>query len=276
MAYGITLLDNVNPPTPEYPHGNVRDNTGGNNGTPANTKTLGDFHQFFARLMNRAGITPNGFPDNAYTGFQLFEAFESYVGGREIGLEGGTKDLDNYKDPGVYPISVLTPTNAPFPIGNAVGESEALLFVTDWSSTVGMQVVCKTNGTGFARRVWTKSTGVFSAWSGVNKKSISIPAWNMDTDVSLSVPHLIADGMDKIIKIDALIRDDNSSGLLDNYKLLSHYTNQAVQGGVDWDNSDVLLERLTGGVFDSALYNNTGSFGIHGSNRGTLRIEYSL
>lgn len=74
MARGLQNTDNVNAPTTDFPYGRVRDNDGTGNGTPANEKTLGDFHQFFARLLDQASSVPNGLPDSAYYGFQYFEA----------------------------------------------------------------------------------------------------------------------------------------------------------------------------------------------------------
>lgn len=79
MAIGLQNTDNVNAPGGDYQYGRVRDNDGTDNGTPANTKTLGDFHQFFARMMHQAGMTPNGLPDNDYSGYQYFEALKKII-----------------------------------------------------------------------------------------------------------------------------------------------------------------------------------------------------
>ena len=84
MAYKITQKDNTDSPDGQYPYGNVRDNSGLNDGTPANKKTFADFFQFFARLMedviekDLTGFNWNGLPDNAYDGFQLFEALKKF------------------------------------------------------------------------------------------------------------------------------------------------------------------------------------------------------
>ncbi len=81
MAIGLQNTDNVDAPDSDYPFGKVRDNDGSGNGTPANTKTLGDFHQFFAKILDAAGIVANGLPDNDYSGFQYFEALLALNGG---------------------------------------------------------------------------------------------------------------------------------------------------------------------------------------------------
>lgn len=72
----IPLIDkpNVDAADSDYPYGNIRNNPGNRTGTPVNKLVYADMHQFFERMMAISGITPNGLPDNAYTGFQLFEA----------------------------------------------------------------------------------------------------------------------------------------------------------------------------------------------------------
>jgi hypothetical protein len=64
----------VTAPDTDYPYGKIRDESITLPGTPANEELYGDIHQFFARLLALSGVTANGLPDNAYSGFQLFEA----------------------------------------------------------------------------------------------------------------------------------------------------------------------------------------------------------
>lgn len=73
----IPLQDkvNVDAPDSDYPFGKVRDDNGTGNGTPVDFDFLHDYTQFFEKLMDASGITPNGLPDNEYSGFQLYEAF---------------------------------------------------------------------------------------------------------------------------------------------------------------------------------------------------------
>lgn len=79
MAIGLQNTDNVDAPGGNYPYGKVRDNDGSGNGTPANTKTLGDFHQFFARLNALASVVPNGLPENSLNGFQYNQALQILI-----------------------------------------------------------------------------------------------------------------------------------------------------------------------------------------------------
>lgn len=79
MAREILDLTNVDPADSDYPYGRVRDITtpGAGDGTPVNEAMLGDVIQFFNKLMDEGAITPNGLPDNDYSGFQLYEALEA-------------------------------------------------------------------------------------------------------------------------------------------------------------------------------------------------------
>jgi hypothetical protein len=73
----IRLQDKVNTDAPDsdYPFGKVRNDSGIGDGTPVDFDFLHDYTQFFEKLMSESGITPNGLPDNEYSGFQLYEAF---------------------------------------------------------------------------------------------------------------------------------------------------------------------------------------------------------
>lgn len=68
---------NVQAPDSDYPYGDIKDDTGANDGTPVDRQVYGDFHQFFEKLMHEAKLTANGLPDNDYNGFQLFDALKA-------------------------------------------------------------------------------------------------------------------------------------------------------------------------------------------------------
>lgn len=72
----IRLQDKTNAVAPDsdYPYGNVKDRDT-TPGTLANTQMFGDAMQFFEKMIAESGITPNGLPDNEYSGWQLWEAF---------------------------------------------------------------------------------------------------------------------------------------------------------------------------------------------------------
>ena len=75
MAIKLEDKPGVQAPNAAYPFGRPKDNSGSNDGMPLNVLTHGDFHQFFAKMMDAAAITYNGLPDNATDGFQYFLAF---------------------------------------------------------------------------------------------------------------------------------------------------------------------------------------------------------
>ena len=77
----IKLEDKVNTEAPSatYPFGNIKDNTGSNNGTPVDKNVYADFHQFFAKMMSESGIAYNGLPDNNTDGFQYWLALVEAV-----------------------------------------------------------------------------------------------------------------------------------------------------------------------------------------------------
>lgn len=74
MAIDLSAKPNTLTPNATYPYGNILDDTGANDGTPINALVYADFHQFFAKLLDNAGITANGLPDNFTNGFEYFDA----------------------------------------------------------------------------------------------------------------------------------------------------------------------------------------------------------
>lgn len=66
-------------PDSDFPYGRVKDRAGSVPGTRVNELLVGDIIQFFEKLMADAVITPNGLPDNAYSGFQLNEALRALI-----------------------------------------------------------------------------------------------------------------------------------------------------------------------------------------------------
>lgn len=81
MARDIQDLTNTDAPSLDYPYGRVRDisSPGASDGTPVNEEMVGDVLQFFNKLMAEGGVTANGLPDNDYSGFQFFEALETFI-----------------------------------------------------------------------------------------------------------------------------------------------------------------------------------------------------
>jgi hypothetical protein len=91
----ITSLPNTTSPDADFPYGRFKDTVGANPGTRVNESMAGDWAQFFAKIMDEAGITPNGLPDSEYSGWQLYEALKGVFGGtRKKVIPIGTWNMD--------------------------------------------------------------------------------------------------------------------------------------------------------------------------------------
>ena len=100
MAREITDFGQYTAPSGTYPYGQIKDETGTNDGTPVSVLTNGDIQQFFQRLLQTSGITINNLPDNLDNGFQLFE---SYL----IGVNAHTGALIKYLFGGGYQVNTV-------------------------------------------------------------------------------------------------------------------------------------------------------------------------
>lgn len=138
MALAILDKQNIDAPTADYPFGRPRDKTPGIGGTPANLMTNGDWHQFFAKLMDYAGVIPNGLPDNEYSGWQLMEALTSLMGGMK------TKVLPI----GAWDMNTDVSVNVPHGLtgGSQIREISAIIY-DDSGASVGNLVGAGFTGT---------------------------------------------------------------------------------------------------------------------------------
>lgn len=94
MARDITVLPNTDAPDTDYPNGRLKDKVGSNPGTRVNEAMVGDWSQFFAKLMRETGATYNNLPDNEYSGQQLYTALVNVFGGlRRTVVEIGSWDM---------------------------------------------------------------------------------------------------------------------------------------------------------------------------------------
>lgn len=142
MAYAITDKPNTEAPSADYPFGRTRDKSPSLAGTPVTTLTHGDFHQFFAKLMDFAGITPNGLPDNEYSGWQLMEALMALMGGMK------TKIVNI----GAWNMDSTAIVNVPHGLAGAskIRELSALIISDDGSNASPLVLIDVTGGFGGA------------------------------------------------------------------------------------------------------------------------------
>lgn len=94
----IINKENTDVVSSTWPYGKIRDDSGANDGTPVNADVYQDHHQFFSRLMDLAGITPNNQLDNASSGFQLHDAYyagiETLIKGYLLSIVGAENVLN--------------------------------------------------------------------------------------------------------------------------------------------------------------------------------------
>jgi hypothetical protein len=100
MAREIIDFGRYTAPDGTYPYGQIKDDTGSNDGTPVNVLTNGDIQQFFQRLLQTSGITVNNLPDNLDNGFQLFESLL-------IDINAHTGELIKYLFGGGYQVNTV-------------------------------------------------------------------------------------------------------------------------------------------------------------------------
>ncbi len=75
---------NTNGVSAQYPYGDMRDKTAGQNGTKADSLFMNDMVQFFEKMFAESGVTPNNLPDDATNGFQLYEAVKRVAKGYKV------------------------------------------------------------------------------------------------------------------------------------------------------------------------------------------------
>ncbi len=80
MAVKLEDKVNVEAPSTAFPYGNIKDNSGANDGTPVDKAVYADMHQFFERLMDVAGVTHNDLPESETNTFQYITALQSMIG----------------------------------------------------------------------------------------------------------------------------------------------------------------------------------------------------
>lgn len=269
MAIGLQNTQNVTPPDDDFPNGQVQDNNGTGNGTPANTRTLGDFHQFFAKLMRLATINPNNLPDSEYSGFQYVEALF-----RSVQLRMGETeltDLDGLRYTGIfYALDSFANVPAGFTGGQVtVNETGGIFTATQILTdiTTGAQ--------------WTRSRQLIGGWTDwvllrLASKPIPIGVWNMNNDQYVQIAHGITD-FTKIRTVSGMIRNDSGNNRMPIgtdilYFLPSEDLANPIGGGGVRAN-DITIGRKPGSIY-STSGGGGGQYVGTGFSRGDLIVEW--
>jgi hypothetical protein len=195
----IQLKDKVNVTAPggAYPFGDVKDDSGANDGTPYDRATNSDYFQFFAKMLFESGITPNDLIENDTNGFQYFDALLKAVN--------------------------LNPSSGVIETGSSVT---------------------------------------------IKTKVIEIGDWNMDATEQLTVLHGLDETKIRGV-VDVVIRHDTTLNT-DSLKYYPDFEYSQSDGNYTLvqNTGYIVLQRRTGGHFDSASYDAT-SF-----NRGWITFLY--
>lgn len=265
MAIGLQNTDNIVAPGGSYPYGRVKDDDGTGNGTPANTKTLGDFHQFFARLMSVAGLTPSGTPDNFTDGFQYIDALMMAVSLR-IGGDITATDLNNATVPGIFNIT-NSYTNSPS--GISVTGAQLIVAATPSGAEIRQRIVDVSTGAEWARIY----NGSWSAWSLIRLAvyRTTTGTWNMNTTTTknIALPAGMVAAL-AIRKVSVFVSNDPQSAQYDlfgSYDIIAVAASASAGYRLFADQIQILLDSSSVFVTNSGWSN--GSI-----NRGVVTVEY--
>jgi hypothetical protein len=96
MAININDKPNVTPPGGDFEFAKIKDETtpGANDGVPLNDIVYGDFHQFFAKIVEQSGIAYNGLQENLTNGYQYLEALKKLFVQTDPGNQLKTKVIE--------------------------------------------------------------------------------------------------------------------------------------------------------------------------------------
>lgn len=219
MAIKLEDKTNVIAPDATFPFGDLKDNSGANDGVPLNRAVISDYWQFFAKMMDASGIAFNDLLDDDVNGFQYFLAFIKNIRDTAASTtEKGTVEraTQTEVDTGSDTTRHLTPS---------------LLKAAKTVMGVDGSVKLRT-------------------------KVIEIGDWDMDATPNINVAHGVVAA--NIRTVFVMISNDeaplfyfdlskaNSSGVVDGFSQIDVNTG-----------TDIFLERRTGGSFDTTSFNAT-------------------
>lgn len=283
---------NVEAPSATYPYGNIKDNTGSNNGTPLNAMVHADFHQFFANMFaiaeGQGWVTSNGLLENDDNGFQYQQALN-------IVSRLANKTLMSVLAESIIGNNLAVPvsTSIPYALMGALNSGSAISFgYIYFNGTVyrcnGLSYGVVVNELQFnvtSENVLTitdsATPGLFqygdlvfvAAYSNATQnpnalitKVVNIGDWDMSTATgvdTVDVLHGVSD-FTKIRSVFALIRNDANTRM-DPLQTGCISPDQAV---FNIDSNSIGLGRTIGNLFDNTSYDATSY------NRGWLTIQY--
>jgi hypothetical protein len=234
-----------------------------------------DKHQFFAWLMDKAGVTPNSLPDNLTNGFQLGEALliltDRYrctsTTSVAIGSAYGTV------------VAFTVPDNLDYYTGTWVRISDAanpssnfmIGFVVSYTTSAGVGtlnvLIERVAGSGTFTN-WIVSLSAPNAVLVDNSiqlrtKVLEIVNWDMSTTATKDVSHGLT--LANIRKVEIKIRNDAQTEMYDFTDWNGAFSSYIIQA------TQIRMGRYALGPFNSADFNSTGGFV-----RGWITITYTV
>jgi len=182
----ITDQDNYVAPGGQYPYGRLKNDSGAFDGTTCNENLLGDLFQFVMKMMDQAGITPNGIPDNASSGYQIFDAYRGGFFGDLIDVTSyATGWQDNSTDPlkfrkvGSKTVTIRGKTSNVTPSG-FTSDKDIFTLPVGYRPAKDRKFVVSTQASDFYAQVKIATTGVVSILGG------STPFDSEETELNIS------------------------------------------------------------------------------------------
>lgn len=192
-------------PDATYEFGRTKDNTGSNDGTPANSATFNDLFQFAEKLIASAApvVVPNNQLDNTVNGYQLFDSLREVI---RQGLKARVynADLNNILRSGLY----ITTTGSNRPNANFGWVFNQMTDNED--PDFGNQMFLDSASNIYVR---VKNSGVWSVWSQFVTKAYVDGQINLNSE-GMYTSEVIVNGSDSSGFVVATIPTVNNSRIL--------------------------------------------------------------
>lgn len=269
MALKITDKPNALPVSGTYPYGDIKDNSGSGDGVPVNRVVYADFHQFFARIADLAGIVLNSLPDNAVNSWQFVTALQTLIANAvsseaSIRSAADTTLQNNINSEAATRLAVDNAIKA-ITLTAGAGLSGGGDLTANRTFDVNVDGATLEINTDIVR---VKDSGITNAKLGVSSVSSSkiadgaaikinvaappmsahqllISNWDMDTNATYLLNHGLTAA--NILSVNILIQDS----------AVGKFYDLTEAGKIVINNTQLELSRTAAGTFDNASFVNT-------------------
>lgn len=273
MTLRLQDKPNVTPPGGDYSYGNIKDDTGSDDGTPLNQFVHADFHQTFARILDKSTIVANGLVDNNANGYQLYQAVMEAVARECMPFYALAEALSGVYAHGLtfgFPFRLIgvLQTSPTVITAGYIYYNHVFYRTTGWSGTItDTAVFTETSPGALTITDAVSGSGLFDyseivdgVNAGLKTKIVDIGDWNMDITATINIAHGITDWT-KIRTVNIIIRNDTDSL---RYPFVSNQSDGSYQIG----STNIALQRIASGAWDNANFDSTSY------NRGFITIDY--